>query len=218
MLIQEAQWFKEQLASMEPARVFPMCNVGSSTEVFRTQEQPWIDELIFAPIVRQGHVVKHLDMKSAPGVDIVGDIGSPDFLKQVANMRFKSFFCSNLLEHLVNREEICRALLHMIPSGGYFFMSAPQFYPYHPDPIDTGFRPSILELAALFPGTYLAKSCVVTGSTLLGIRRRDPLVLAFTLLRFLFPMYKPVSWWRNRGYLPYFFRRLMATCVVLQKE
>ena len=55
MLIQEAQWFAEQLALMEPAQVFPICNVGSSTEGFRTQDQPWIDELIFAPVVRQEH-------------------------------------------------------------------------------------------------------------------------------------------------------------------
>lgn len=218
MLIEEADWFAEQLESLEPICVFPMCNIGSSTKDFRSKEQPWIDERIFEPILRQGNIVKHLDIKPAIGVDIIGDLADPTFFFSLSQMHFKSVFCSNFLEHVLNREEICRALLDMISSGGYLFISVPQFYPYHPDPIDTGYRPSILELAALFPGTCLVKSCVVTGSTLLGIRRRNPVVFIYTLLRFLFPMYKPVSWWRNRGYLPYFFRRLMVTCVVLQKE
>ena len=194
-----------------------MCNVGSSTGAFRTKDQPWIDELIFAPVVRQGHVVKHLDMKSAHGVDIVGDLGNPEFLQEVSNMRFKSVFCSNLLEHVMQRAAICSLLLSIVPSGGYVCLSVPYSYPYHPDPIDTGFRPNIAELAALFPGTRLICSAIVGGDTILQLRRRHPAVFAFTLVRFLFPFYKPVSWWRTKGYLPWFIRPLTATCVILQK-
>jgi|ERR1039458_5701775 hypothetical protein len=73
MLLQEAQWFNEQLPAPEPSQVFPMCNVGSSTAAFRTQDQPWIDELLFALLSRGGRIVTHLDMKPDPGVDIVGE-------------------------------------------------------------------------------------------------------------------------------------------------
>jgi hypothetical protein len=218
MLIQEARWFAEQLALMEPEQVFPLCNVGSSTEGFRTQEQPWIDDLIFAPVIRQGHVVKHLDMKSAPGVDIVGDLGNPEFLKMISNMKFKSVFCSNLLEHLVQRDATCKTLTSIVPPGGYLFVSVPYSYPYHPDPIDTGFRPSVGELAASFPGTHIICSATVRGDTLLWLRRRHSILFTFTLLRFLIPFYKPTSWWRNKGYLPWFFRPLTASCVILQKN
>lgn len=218
MLIQEAQWFAEQLALLEPRQVFPMCNVGSSTEAFRTRDQPWIDRLIFAPARHRGQVVKHLDMQSAPGVDIVGDLCEPEFLARIAQMQFRSVFCSNLLEHVVQREAICHTLLAIIPVGGYLFLSTPCCFPYHPDPIDTGFRPTIGELAALFPGTRQIAASVVVGQTLLGMRTQDPVVFAFTLVRCLFPMYKPVAWWRNRGYLPWFHRRLTASCVILRKE
>jgi len=197
--------------------MFPMCNVGSSTGQFRSKDQPWIDELIFAPLARQGCIVKHLDMKAAAGVDIVGDLSNPAFLQEVSNMRFKSVFCSNLLEHVTSRESICSMLLAIVPSGGYLCISAPHSYPYHPDPTDTGFRPDIAELHALFPATHLICSAIIGGDTILKLRRRQPAVFAFTLVRFLFPFYKPVSWWRTKGYLPWFFRPLTATCVILQK-
>ena len=218
MLIQEAKWFKEQLPALEAAQVFPMCNVGSSTAAFRTQDQPWIDELIFAPLARGGCTVKHLDMKPDSGVDIVGDLANPEFLNRVSNMQFKSVLCSNLLEHVVERSAICRTLLSIIPSAGFLFISVPFSFPYHPDPIDTRFRPNIEELTALFPGTRLVHSAVVVGDTFLKLRSRDPTTLALTLTRSLLPFYKPVGWWRNRGYLPWFFRRVSATCIVLRKD
>jgi hypothetical protein len=218
MLIQEAHWFRQQLASLEPAHIFPMCNVGSSTAAFRTQDQPWIEEAIFAPIARQGYVVEHLDAKPASGVDIVGDLGNPEFLKRVSGMQFKSVFCSNLLEHVVERDAICRTLLSVITSGGFLFISVPFSFPYHPDPIDTRFRPNVGELAALFPGTRLVRSAIVVGDTFLKLRSRDPITFALTLTRCLLPFYKPVGWWRNRGYLPWFFRHVSATCVVLRKQ
>jgi hypothetical protein len=218
MLIQEADWFAEQLLSLEPTQVFPMCNIGSSTEAFRIKDQPWVDARLFAPARQRGYAVKHLDIKPAPGVDIVGDLGNPEFLKKISNMQFKSVFCSNLLEHLIQRDAICKTLTSIVPSGGYLFVSVPYRYPYHPDPVDTGFRPSVGELAALFPGTHVIRSAIVGGDTLLWLRRRHPVEFAFTLMRFLIPFYKPVSWWRNKGYLPWFFRPLMASCVILQKN
>jgi 2-polyprenyl-3-methyl-5-hydroxy-6-metoxy-1,4-benzoquinol methylase len=132
-------------------------------------------------------------------------------------MQFKSVFCSNLLEHVVERNAICRTLLSIIPSGGFLFISVPFSFPYHPDPIDTRFRPTVEELVALFPGTHLVHSAVVVGETFLKLRSRNLITFALTLTRCLMPFYKPVGWWRNRGYLPWFFRRVSATCVVLRK-
>jgi len=218
MMIQEARWFAEQLATLEPQQVFPMCNVGSSTGAFRRVEQPWIDGLIFKPLAEAGRVVQHLDIKQAEGVDVVGDFEDTVFLQKLQAMKFRSVFCSNLLEHVEQREDICRTMLSIVPSGGWLFLSVPYQYPYHPDPVDTGFRPTTHELAALFPGTRLVQSAVVGGDTLLQLRRRHPAAYAFTLLRCFFPFYKPTAWWRNRGYIPWWFRPLKASCVILQKQ
>jgi SAM-dependent methyltransferase len=217
MMIQEAKWFQTQLEKIEAQQMHPMCNVGSSTGSFRKQQQPWIDQLIFSPLEAVGVSVKHLDLKQAQGVDIVGDLCDEQFLKTLLGAQFKSVFCSNLLEHLASRDKICKAMVAIVPPGGYFFISVPYSYPYHPDPIDTRFRPSTTELASLFAGTRIVCSEVVRGDSLLWARRHNPLIFFFTLFRCLVPFYKPVSWWRNKGYLPWFFRPLTASCVILQK-
>jgi hypothetical protein len=217
MLIQEARWFADHLANMAAETVFPMCNVGSSTRAFRTLQQPWIDEIIFRPASERG-TVKHLDLKADEGVDIIGDLTHPAFLEKVSSMGFNSVFCSNLLEHVVPRSEICHALVEMLPSGGLLFLSVPYNYPYHEDPIDTGFRPSVAELASLFPNTEIVVSDIVAGDTLPKLRRAEPLSLLFTLSRPLTPWYKPSLWWRTKGYLPWFFRPVTATCAILRKR
>src|ERR1035437_10160268 len=137
MLIEEAAWFANQLAGFAPSEVFPMCNVGSSTKAFRTQQQPWIEQLLFRPASLRGGSVTHLDMKAAPGVDLVMDLAAPEFRAVVSRMQFKSVFCSNLLEHVIQRDAICRTLLSIISAGGYLFISVQFCFPYHPDPIDT---------------------------------------------------------------------------------
>src|SRR4051812_38894652 len=74
VLIEEARWLGDQLSALDPDRVFPLLDVGSSTLSFRTREQPRIDELIFAPARADGRTVLHLDAKSDEGVDIVTDL------------------------------------------------------------------------------------------------------------------------------------------------
>src|SRR5204863_7553703 len=93
----------------------------------------------------------------AAGVDLVGDLTEPSFLGRLAAMRLRSVFCSNLLEHVPNREEIGRAAVEAVEPGGYLFVSCPNVFPYHPDPIDTMSRPDVDELAALFPDTELVR-------------------------------------------------------------
>src|SRR5690349_9877887 len=165
MLLQEAEWWRGALEAIDPASLYPMLNVGSSTARFRTVEQPFIDEILFRPIKEQGRSVIHLDTKADPGVDIVGDVTEEDFRNRLMGMGFKSVFCSHLLEHVpdATRTPLCAAITRLLPNGGFAFISCPRRFPYHPDPIDTRFRPTAAELAALFPGTVLTSSSEVFG-------------------------------------------------------
>ncbi|QEL13251.1 class I SAM-dependent methyltransferase [Limnoglobus roseus] len=153
MLPKEARWFAAQVARLGDVAVFPMLNVGSHTAEFRARTQPWIDRHLFRPFAERGQSVVHTDIQDAPGVDLVGDLTDADFLDRVRARKFRSVFCNNLLEHVPDPDRICRALTAAVEPGGYLLVSVPHRFPYHPDPIDTMFRPSPEELAKLFPNT-----------------------------------------------------------------
>ena len=105
----------------------------------------------------------------------MGDVTNPKFMEKLKNIGFKSVICSNLLEHVPekSRKEICDSLSELIPEKGYFFISGPYKFPYHPDPIDTMYRPNIEEMASLFPNTTIIESSIITSND-----HRKPIELA----------------------------------------
>lgn len=217
MLIEEAKWFGKKISEMNPSAIFPMCDVGSSTGKFREKIQPWIDEYIFKPAREKKQPVRHLDIKDASGVDIVGDLSDRHFSKKLSEKGFKSVFCSNLLEHVHNREELCQALISIIPIGGYLFVSCPFKYPFHPDPIDTRFRPDKDELARLFPGTRVYRGEVVICETYLDYVTSSPLKLIKAAVRIFIPFYQPVGWFSALMRVPWLFRNFQVTCLILRR-
>jgi hypothetical protein len=217
MLIEEARWFGAQIDRLPVEDLTPMVNVGSSTERFRTHEQPWIDRLIFAPLRDRAADVVHMDIKSAPGVDVVADLRDPGAVREVVSLGARSAFCSNLLEHVRDRDEVVSALTSMVQAGGYLFLSVPHRYPRHDDPIDTMYRPGVDELAAAVPGFDVFAGEVVSGGTYYDLLGRSPLRLARTFARLCVPMYAPSRWMGTLRHLPWLNRPFQETCVVLRK-
>jgi hypothetical protein len=198
MLHEEARWWRRVIDRIGPSSLYPMLNVGSSTEHFRTVAQPYIDRHLFRPAREAGQTVIHLDTKEDAGVDLVGDLTD---------------------EHVGEdtRAPICSAIAKVLPKGGYVFVSCPRRFPYHPDPIDTGFRPTAAALAALFPGMALVASEEVFGDTYLQRLWQRPYQGAKQVVKLFLPFYKPRAWLVNLGYFGYLFRRFSSTCVVLRK-
>lgn len=164
MLIREAKWFATRMTALPNESLFPLLNLGSQTGQFRKTEQPWLERYIFEPLQRRGKVV-HSDMQSGEGIDLSGDLSDPAFREHLRSMRFQSIVCSNLLEHVANREEFVRYVTPILPVGGLLFVSVPNRFPYHPDPIDTLYRPTPDELAALFPGMEVIDKAIVDCGT-----------------------------------------------------
>jgi len=214
MLIEEARWLGKAMSERSSSGIFPMLNIGSGTDEFRKKKQPWIDEYIFKPARQSGGRVVHSDIKNGSGVDIVGDLSDAAFREELHGMNFRSIFCSNLFEHVPDREIIAELLVSIIPTGGYIFASCPYMYPYHPAPIDTMFRPNVEELARVFQGTGLVRGEIVTGESYIGTITRDPL----QLVRLGLPFYRPKNWLAASGKLLWLFKNFQATCVLLQKE
>jgi len=218
MLIEEARWLAAQLEGLEPRDVFPMCNIGSSTEHFRRIEQPYIDEYLFKPIRARQLQVIHVDTKAAQGVDMVGDLTDPGFMQALSRLNIKSVMCCNLLEHVTDRQLVCGLLQAMTPPGGYLFVTVPHRFPYHEDPIDTMFRPTIDELAALFPGMALHLAAIVRAA-------RPPLEMSDSrwprfrmIARACLPFYRPRRWYSVVLGLYEIAIGYKVTCVVLRRE
>ena len=193
MFREEAKWLANIIYSLNPNSVFPMLNIGSSNKKFREQEQPWIDELLFKPARTKGYSVIHTDIKNDIGVDIVGDLCSLDFLKKLSEMNIQSVICSNLLEHINNREEISKIISSIVPKNGYLFVTVPYKYPYHCDPIDTMFRPNIQELSSLFPDFKIVNGEILPGGYLVKSTTTTPILYTLAMLiRLILPIYQPL--------------------------
>ncbi len=218
MLRKEALWLSEIISKLEPEHLFPMLNLGSSNQYFREQEQPWIDQLLFRPAVNQGHKIIHTDLKSDAGVDLVGDLNDPHFVDLLKEQQVKSVLCSNLLEHVNNRNELCQIINSLIPSGGYLLVTVPRDFPLHLDPIDTLFRPDISELKALFLDLILVESTIVVDGKLCQATKTPAfLYVLVMILRLLCPIYQPLRWLNSLRYSLWLFRNVSATCIVCKK-
>ena len=130
--------------------VSPVLNLGSSSRAFREQAKPHIDAGLFRPLREAGIEVVHSDLKAADGVDIPGDVLDPAIQAKLRGIGFKCVLLANMLEHVADRKAVIAACEEIVGAGGLILATVPSSYPYHADPIDSGFRPSPTELAAAF--------------------------------------------------------------------
>ena len=189
-----------------------MLNLGSSTRAFREVDKPHMKRELFGPLEAAGVVVVHSDLKQADGVDVAGDILDPRVQRDLAARGFKCVLLANLLEHVRDRAAVAAACEAIAGPGGLILATVPSSYPFHADPIDTGYRPSPAELAALFTRSEIVLAEEVAGRTYgadLKARRSTPgKEIALTLWAALIAIARPKSFaarahrwlWYNRPY------------------
>lgn len=229
MLYEEAKWVGENIRS-NIGDIKRILNLGSSSLHFRTKIQPQIEEFIFSGLKEQGIEVIHSDIRKEEGVDIVGDFTDPVFVSQLAEMHFDMVVCCNLLEHLEERKHLINTLNSIIPSGGKLLITVPYKYPYHKDPIDTLYRPTVKELIAdfsnyeLINGTELrARRFVAEGNgkyqkNYFQLLCSKPISGIKIIARVCLPFYQPKVWKILAKDLKFMFQEFEVTCVVLQKK
>jgi SAM-dependent methyltransferase len=194
----DAEWLGRTFAQLSKEDLSPLLNLGSSSQRFRTVEQPYIHGLVFAPLEGRGVRVVHSDLKVAPGVDVSGDIfDDADFAKLKA-VGARAVVCTHMYEHVRDRDELTRRLLELLPEGGRFFVTVPSSYHEHQDPIDTMFRPSPDELAAMFAEHEVLRAEELEGETYWAQVRRRPVTLFFRhFTRFFVPFLGWHAWQRS---------------------
>ena len=208
----EAIWLEKLLRLQREEALSPLLNIGSSTRRFREQEQPWTEGRIFAPLRARGVRVLHLDNREGEGIDIRADVLSPSELPKIKAFAPKSILCCNILEHVEDPKALARRCIDIVGPGGLIFVTVPHSYPHHRDPIDTMFRPSPDELAALFRPADLVKGEVIdTGQSWWADIRRRPWILLRPVLRAPFPFIDFAGWRRSMRRLYWLTHRYSVT-------
>lgn len=219
MLKEESIWIKNIINHYFKEVHFPLLNVGSSTNSFRTIVQPFINENIFFPLVSSGRRVIHSDIKNDEGVEMVGDLNDSNFREKLRNENIKSILCSNLLEHVQKRTILCKSMLDILQKGGLLIITVPKKFPYHKDPIDTMFRPGLKEIHDLFPGTsVLEYQEVIADDNYFKVLKGNLQYLFIMLCRWLMPFYKFHEWKYMVLDLLKMNAHFSATCVLLKKK
>jgi len=217
MLKQEAQWVGDAIRDLSFAQVSPLLNVGSGTAEFRQQLQPWIDQWIFAPLRQRSVEVCHLDLQHGEGVDLSGDLNDGEFSAGLSARGYQTVLCCNLLEHVRDPGAICAKLERILRQGGYIIVTVPYRFPYHPDPIDTMFRPTPNEVAQLFPHCQLISGTLIDGGTVWDYVEHDPWILMAKARQRLASAPRHGGIKGSASFLPWLFRRFQQTCVLMRK-
>lgn len=137
MILLEAAWIDDWISQYKPNAIL---NVGSSTHHFRTTEQP------FQAVLFNGFNVCHVDAKEAEGVDIVYRVGEGR-LREVTGVEYSCVLLTSVLEHVENRDDVMRDVESAMAHDGLLLVTVPCIWPYHPDPIDTLYRPDAKQLS-----------------------------------------------------------------------
>lgn len=146
MFREESLWIRHALRQIPTPK--SVLDIGSSSPEFRTVIQPYIDANVFQPLRDKGAEIKYLELTDSKRGDIIADISSESFsLKS----DFDLVLCTNLLEHVANLKTAVANVSSVVRETGYFLITVPCVYPYHPDPIDNLYRFAPQDLVDLFP-------------------------------------------------------------------
>jgi SAM-dependent methyltransferase len=218
MLRAEAQWVGQVLSQLDTNKISPLLNVGSATADFREKVQPFIDQEIFAPLREREIIVHHLDIQDGNGIDLRGDLTDDSFVAGLGSRGYRALLCCNLLEHVPDPAAICAKLERLVPAGGYLVITVPNRFPYHPDPIDTMFRPDVASLVKLFPQCNLIQGAVLDCGTGWDYVDRNPGVMIAKLKHRISGMKEHGGVKGSASFLPWLFRHFRQTCVLLQRQ
>jgi hypothetical protein len=220
----EARFIGSVLRGLDVEDISPIANLGSSTLHITRVDAPHIHREIFAPLAQRGIRVVNIDLKADAGVDIVGDIYDESIQKKVRELRPRLLICCNILEHVTDPAEFARVVSSLVVSGGKIVVSVPYSYPYHPDPIDTYFRPAPEDIARMFRGCSVFETRIVTDTSylydLVHEKSNGELLrqIVSHSVKFFLPFGDRSAWRARYHRYLWLFRPYRTSCVILVKN
>jgi len=219
MFAAEARWIGDQLAAFPAEQLSPLLNIGSSTGEFRETVQPWIMRHVFRPLAERGVEIVHLDARSGPGIDIRADLLDDVDFARVGSTRYRTVLCCNVLEHVRDSGAFARRCAELVLPGGVIVVTVPRSYPHHHDPIDTLYRPTPAEAAALFAGSSVLNAEIIdVGESYRGEVRRRPWILLRHLVRAPVPFLGFDKWRRSMTKPYWLFHNYEVSAAVLRRD
>jgi len=219
MFDSESLWIAGKLAAYPAPQISPLLNVGSSTSDFREGAQPWTIRNIFGPLAARGVEIVHLDSRSGAGIDICADLLDEADFARIRSTRYRTLLCCNILEHVLDPAEFARRCVELVMPGGIIVVTVPRSYPRHGDPIDTLYRPTPEEAAALFSGTsVVAAETLDVGESYCDAVRRRPWILLRHLARFPVPFLDFEKWTASMQKPYWLFHNYQVSAVVLRRS
>jgi hypothetical protein len=218
MMLCDAIWLRDTFTKYSVDEISPLLNLGSSTREFREIKQPFVYELVFAPLLARGVRIIHSDLKEGDGVDIATDIFDESGLEKIKAEKPRCVLCTHMFEHVENREKLAEIILKILPSKGLFFVTVPHSYHYHADPIDTMYRPTPNELANLFHEQLILEKAVLTGDNYWTHIKKRPFTLFLRhFARFFTPFLGIKKWKRSMRKLYWLVNNYKVSAIVGQK-
>lgn len=212
MFPREAAWIGARLAKIPVEELSPLVDIGASAE------KPWVDQLIFAPLKARGVEVVHLNIVPRPEVDLVADILTEEGFAKVAALAPRMVLCCNVLEHVEDPSLFARRCLELLAPGGRLLVTVPRAYPHHRCPIDTMFRPTPDEVAALVPDAELTHSALLPMGYYWDEVRKRPWILSRQILRLPFPFLGWARWKRTMSKLRFLVSPYMVSFALLERR
>jgi len=219
MFAREARWVADQLAAFPSDRISPLLDIGSSTRDFRERVQPWISGTLLAPLATRGVHITHLDSRSGDGIDIRADLLDDADFERLRRIRYRALLCCNILEHVRDPALFARRCVELVLPDGVIVVTVPKSYPRHGDPIDTLYRPTPDEAAALFPGTaVMAGEIINVGESYRDEVWRRPWLLLRHLARLPLP-FLGIEKWQASMQKPYWlFHNYQVSALLLRRH
>ena len=202
MLVKEAHKINDYINTYLGNKKGTAVNIGSSTSEFIDKSQPYIRSHVLNPLSKN-FKVKNVDIKNQKGVDLVADFTTRNGQVLIKELKANLYLISNLLEHIPDYSLGVRSIKNMLKKGDILILSGPKSFPYHPDPIDNKFRPSVKELTELFhedfeiidlrivrSGTVLSSTALLQNprSTGVVLRTKGPILKLLFSPKFVFRM------------------------------
>ena len=220
MLLEESLWFKNTIHKYITQSSLVL-NIGSSSKHFIEVEQPYIKKNLIDELIAKQCTIKNIDIRFEEGVDIVGDVTNTNFIRQIKNLSPDVIICSNLLEHLEDRTAFCAGLSQMMGESTLLIVSVPYKFPYHEDPIDTLFRPNLIDLQKTFNSLKFVDGRIVDCGTYHSYSSRH-LKFSAKIIDFL-----RISRGLFRAYfinkerfnnLLWYYKKISASCAIFRVE